>query len=226
MYFSRITLRRTAQASQNFWQAFQSPYALHKSIWGLYGDRNDRKRDFLYRLIQDGNLPKVFTVSKRRPTDKGGLWSIETKQYEPDLRKGMALSFMLRANPVRTKRDSNNRQHRHDVVMDAKTRFKLNGVAAGRRPPLASLLRDEGGKWLIDRSEKYGFTVDRDCLLADGHQALVFSKGKGSNPITISTIDFSGTLSVVDPGLLTLSLYQGVGPAKGFGCGMLMVKRV
>ena len=39
-----------------------------------------------------------------------------------------------------------------------------------------------------------------------------------------STIDFSGTLIVRDPALLARALREGVGHAKGFGCGLLLVK--
>ena len=41
-----------------------------------------------------------------------------------------------------------------------------------------------------------------------------------------STLDFSGLLTVTAPEKFLSALYGGIGPAKGFGCGLLLVKRV
>jgi len=48
---------------------------------------------------------------------------------------------------------------------------------------------------------------------------------KKQGRITFSTLDFSGILGVTDPGQFRNTLFNGIGPAKGFGCGLMMVKR-
>lgn len=44
--------------------------------------------------------------------------------------------------------------------------------------------------------------------------------------ISLSTLDFEGELSVTDPGIFLSALFKGIGPAKAFGCGLMLVRRV
>ncbi|MBE9571215.1 MAG: type I-E CRISPR-associated protein Cas6/Cse3/CasE [Proteobacteria bacterium] len=226
MYFSRIILQEDAQNAPDFWRVFRDPYSLHQAIWQMFADHADRKRDFIYRLDQDGKRPLIYTVSERKPDMGLGLWYIETKEYEPKIRTDMQLAFMLRVNPVRTKRDENRKQHRHDVVMEAKTRLKQQGTKQNERNPLATLVQEEGCNWLMARAEKHGFVINPIKIRADGYQQHRFFKKKGSRSIQFSTLDFNGILTVIDPDLFIETLYKGIGSAKGFGCGMMMVKRV
>lgn len=226
MYFSRIVLQEGAQNAPDFWRTFRDPYSLHQSIWRLFADYADRKRDFIYRLDQEGKRPLIYTVSERKPDMGLDLWYIETKEYEPKIRTDMQLAFMLRVNPVRTKRDEKGKQHRHDVVMEAKTRLKEQSTEQNKRSPLANLIQDEGCNWLIARAEKHGFAINPIQIRADGYQQHRFFKRKGSRAIQFSTLDFNGILTVIDPDIFIETLYKGIGPAKGFGCGMMMVKRI
>ncbi len=225
MYFSRIILKKDAQNAPDFWSVFRDPYSLHQSVWRLFADHGDRKRDFIYRLDQEGKRPLIYTVSERKPDISLGLWHIETKEYGPKIRTDMQLAFMLRVNPVRTKRDENGKQHRHDVVMEAKTRLKEQSTGQNERSPLATLAQEEGVNWLSARVEKHGFAINPIQIRADSYQQHRFFKRKGSRSIQFSTLDFNGILAVIDPELFIETLYKGIGPAKGFGCGMMMVKR-
>lgn len=225
MYFSRIILQEDAQNASDFWRVFRDTYSLHKSIWQLFAGHSDRKRDFIYRLDQDGKRPLIYTVSQRKPDMSLGLWHIETKEYEPKIRTGMQLAFMLRVNPVRTKRDEKGKQHRHDVVMEAKTRLKEHSTKQNERNTMATLVQEEGYNWLMARAEKLGFALTPIQIRVDGYQQHRFFKRKGSRSIQFSTLDFNGLIIVIDPELFIKTLYRGIGPAKGFGCGMMMVKR-
>jgi CRISPR system Cascade subunit CasE len=222
MYFNRITLQADAQRSSDFWRIFQNPYTLHQSIWKLFGDYANRKRDFLYRLEQNKNHPLIYAVSAREPINMQDLWHIEAKSYEPKINLGTRLAFMLRANPIRAKRDENNKQHRHDVVMEAKSRLKEQV----ENKLVARIIQEEGFNWLSSRAEKCGFIVKPEDVLADGYQQHRFVKSKGGNIISLSTIEFNGTLTVVDPKLFLETLCQGIGPSKSFGCGLMLVKRI
>ncbi|MEA2080768.1 MAG: type I-E CRISPR-associated protein Cas6/Cse3/CasE [Pseudomonadota bacterium] len=46
----------------------------------------------------------------------------------------------------------------------------------------------------------------------------------GGKEINFSTLDYSGLLTVTDPELFKAALFQGIGPAKAFGCGLLLVR--
>ena len=63
-------------------------------------------------------------------------------------------------------------------------------------------------------------------LRADGYRILDFLKdGRGERrPVRLAVMDISGTLVVRDPEALRQAISQGIGPAKGFGCGLLLVR--
>ena len=84
--------------------------------------------------------------------------------------------------------------------------------------------------WLTGRSDRLGFSVIRDNskgrlkLQAEGYQWHTLpNKGKEAG---FSSIDFEGVIEVTDLVLFAKVLFDGIGPAKGFGCGLMMVRRV
>jgi CRISPR system Cascade subunit CasE len=81
--------------------------------------------------------------------------------------------------------------------------------------------------WLMDKSKSYGFVLVRDNLLkfqAEAYQWHALpKKGKDAG---FSSIDFEGEIEVTDTELFAKALFNGIGPAKGFGCGLMMVRRV
>jgi CRISPR system Cascade subunit CasE len=82
-------------------------------------------------------------------------------------------------------------------------------------------------KWFADRSEKLGFTLVREGRLkfqAEGYQWHALPrKGRDAG---FSSVDFEGEIEVTDAELFTKALFDGIGPAKGFGCGLMMVRRI
>jgi CRISPR system Cascade subunit CasE len=158
----------------------------------------------------------------REPDRKHNLWQVESKGYEPKINLGMQLVFLLRANPIRAKRDNDNKQHRHDVIMEAKALLRKRG----EHKSLPLLLQEEGSNWLLSRAERCGFNVKPGFLRVDGYQQHHFTKGKDNKQVSFSTLDFNGALIVTDPNLFLETLFKGIGPAKAFGCGLMLVKRI
>lgn len=227
MYMSRIKLKRDAPSVKELVKLLSGDgYQAHRLIWNLYADTKERKRDFLYRQEGDGIWPFFYAVSERFPIDKTGTWQIDSKSYSPKLSKGQPLSFVIRVNPIRAKRDEQNKLHRHDIVMDAKTHAKQQGNRFGGDKSLADLIQEEGAKWLDARSERYGFSIDHSHIRADGYRQHVVYKRKATSPIRLSSLDIGGVLTVIEPDLFVKTLHTGIGPAKGFGCGLMLVKRI
>jgi CRISPR system Cascade subunit CasE len=223
MFFTLIRLGRNASPRDVALLSKKDGYQSHCLIWNLFADRPDRRRDFLYRHETANGWPTFYTVSDREPRDDTGLWEIYSKLYTPKLVVGQQLAFTLRANPIRTKRDEQGRQHRHDVIMDGKAHLKQqNGTA--KNSYIQEILRREGVAWLDSRAGKYGFSFGQQHLRVEAYQQHSFY-GKGGK-ISFSTLDFSGILTVVDIETFIAALYQGIGPAKGFGCGLMMVRRL
>ena len=198
---------------------FSNGYALHQAVWALFADSPDRERDFLYRLDYVEKIPLVYTVSKRKPQNSKGIWNIESKEYLPQVKTGLHLGFTVRINPVRTSVIDGKR---HDVVMDAK--YKNRKTEQGNAATIQELVCGAGRKWLEDRSEKNGFKMVQ--FRADGYQQVQFYKTKGGNPIRYSTLDVTGVLEVTTPDVFTDVLFNGLGSAKGFGCGLMLVRKI
>ncbi|MBE0521677.1 MAG: type I-E CRISPR-associated protein Cas6/Cse3/CasE [Candidatus Methanoperedenaceae archaeon] len=222
---SRIRLQPDASENKDFWQSLGDTYQIHRVLWSLFADDPQRKRDFLYRYEKSENLPTFYCVAERIPEDMNGVWNIESKHYEPILHVDQRLSFSLCANPIRTKRDDDKKQHRHDVVMNAKNQLKQEGIPRGKWQSEAEIVQKHGFEWLARKGEQYGFRVSEQEVRADGYHQERFYKARGKHIVNISTIDFTGLLTVTDPERFKDALYGGIGPAKGFGCGLLMVRR-
>jgi len=219
MYLSRLTLGPAAFSDGGLLRAFESPYLLHQALWEVFSDSPDRRRDFLYRLDLDDGRPRVYSLSPRRPADAGRAWQIETKPFAPRLEAGDLLDFTLRANPVVTRNGK-----RHDVVMDAKKALGEAGAPREAWPSQADLVQEHGGAWLTRRAETLGFALDSPTLRVDRYQVHRFAKPSGVR-VQIATCDFEGVLEVAEPERLVAAIAGGIGPGKGFGCGLLLVKR-
>jgi CRISPR system Cascade subunit CasE len=220
MYFSKLVLQPGAGARPGFWRAFQDEYKLHQALWDVFPPAPDAARDFIYRMESRQGRPCVYLVSRRKPThDPENLWRIQTRPYEPQLREGQRLGFSLRANPVVTREGK-----RHDIVMDAKKALRQGGQPV---PPLAELMQSAGQRWLQRRQENLGCKLE--SVLVDGYRIQEMFKASarregGARPIRVATCDFQGVLCVTDPKALAKVLMEGVGKARAFGCGLLMVR--
>jgi len=223
MYFSMIKLRRNLAPHEITDLTRQNGYHAHQLVWKMFADNPDRQRDFLYRHESVNGLPTFYIVANREPVNNSELWDIRTKEYKPQLRPEQRLGFTLSANPIRSRRDENGRQHRHDVVMEA----KLNIAKEGKSFDLSEIVQEHGFRWLEERSAFHGFKVLRHDVRVDGYQQRRLFKRKGDNPISFSTMDFNGILAVTEPDVfIEKCLFSGIGSAKGFGCGLMLVRKI
>jgi CRISPR system Cascade subunit CasE len=89
---------------------------------------------------------------------------------------------------------------------------------------IQEILQREGAAWLDPRAGRYGFSFTRQKLRVEGYQQHSFCGKEGR--ISFSTLDLDGVLRVADTEMFISALYHGIGPAKGFGCGLMMVRRL
>jgi CRISPR system Cascade subunit CasE len=224
-------------------------------LWTFFDLPRETSREqtpFLFRAERQGELPVFYVLSSTPPIDIGGKWRIEPREYQPDLRVGDQLAFKLRANPVglakldrtqgeaelwhrnrernglRTK-DVTRKRVRHDVVMDAKLRMDWKNLSPDERPSLAHVAYEAGSCWLGEKEARLGCQIDNQRLRVDGHFFHCLKGRRDENGmcrgISLSTLDFEGYLHVTDPGIFLKALLTGIGPAKAFGCGLLLVRR-
>jgi CRISPR system Cascade subunit CasE len=223
MYFHRIAPRRNGLGFAKALRATKGDaYGHHQFIWQLFPGLDQRR--FLFRRDDVDGWPRYYMVSALQPQDDQGVWQIESKAYSPRLVEGQRLVFSLRANPVVTRKDSHGKRHRHDVVMDEKSKMGFREMSPLERPPLSHIVSEAGLKWLADRAPRHGFTFAAGQMAVEGYQQHKVYKRQAKLPIRFSTMDFTGVLQVLNPELFVQALFHGIGPAKGFGCGLLMVR--
>lgn len=218
-FFSKVEMKRDIQTIKRIHNSqMKDSYYFHQLLWKLFSDGNKKERDFIYRSQFEKQWPIFFIVSKARPVDREDMWEIQTKPYYPKLFEDQTMHFMLRVNPqVTRKRENDGKKVRYDVIQNA-----VHQRGGHEEKITADLIQRYGKKWLSDRAEKHGFeiiTVVADCFTKERCY-----KQKEKQIIHFSTIDYQGILRVANPELMLNLLFHGIGPAKSFGCGLMMVK--
>lgn len=218
-YFTRATVFPTAKASDWYRQALWRGelHRDHAAVWRLFpGDR--APRDFLFRVGAAKRAGELlyYVVSRRQPVEVPGQSRVEVKAYEPRFTVGEAVTFSLRANPTVSRGVGGARSKRHDVLMDAK-RGKAGEAAQ-------QAIAKAAAGWLVNRGPAIGLTIDPLVLRFDRYRQHVSAR-RGGDALRFSSLDFAGMATVADSDRLTDALLSGVGHGKGFGCGLLLVRR-
>lgn len=216
-YFSRIELRNNTEARAFVARSSLDGYGLHQALWRLFRAEPGTLRDFLYRVIDNAEQPAFYVVSKRPPIADSRIWQVHSRDYAPHLQVGDQLVFSLRANPtVKRAPAPGTRSVRHDVVMNARHRHSAEPNST------EDLYHQAGATWLSRRAMAAGFQIER--IRVDGYRRHQLYK-RGKAPIVFGTLDFEGLLTVVEPTEFCQTLMNGIGSAKSFGCGLLLVRR-
>jgi CRISPR system Cascade subunit CasE len=229
MHLSRIDLRPEAVGRADVRKRLASMYGVHQLLWELFSDGPDRRRDFLFReeprdrLDPAESVFRAYTLSSRPPLAGSTLFRVQTKTIEPALVPGDRLRFSVRVNPVvsRSSGDRSKPNARHDVVYDELRRRKASG-ADGVDP--AEVVQGATLAWLQRQGGRHGFTFDDKHVAVDGYRQHRFRK-RGGHEVRLSTVDLEGVLTVTEPRDFLARWERGLGPAKGFGCGLMMIRR-
>ena len=64
---------------------------------------------------------------------------------------------------------------------------------------------------------------ENDALRVDGYRTW---RTRRRNNVELSTLDFEGVLAVNDQRRFLDAILLGIGPAKAFGCGLMLVRRL
>jgi CRISPR-associated protein Cas6/Cse3/CasE subtype I-E len=73
--------------------------------------------------------------------------------------------------------------------------------------------------WLEHQGQRHGFTTHN----TKATQCCTTIKRTGRRPIILNDAIFIGTLQIIQPTLFYLAMEKGIGRARGFGYGMLML---
>ncbi len=180
-------------------------YAWHQKIWTFFPEKSDGKaRDFLFRVDvrERERSVVVWILSPERPTENlDGKW--EAREIGEQFLTFERYAFSLRANPtvMRVVRDENGERRKN-----------------GRRVSIYddSELRD----WLERRGADAGFALETCEASAPIKETFYKNGTKGVH----SAVEFRGVLNVVDRQKFVDAYRRGIGSAKGFGFGLLLLK--
>ncbi|MCH5277632.1 MAG: type I-E CRISPR-associated protein Cas6/Cse3/CasE [Desulfovibrionaceae bacterium] len=185
-------------------------YDWHKAAWQCFPGMPDADRDFLLRLDWQENGCQVYILSGPEPVRPGWCpapgW--EVKEIAPGFLRHERYRFDLLANPTRKL-----------VVRDTEGKRRKNG----RRVPL--LHEDEQRRWLEGKGRQHGFCLEDGVpLTVEPARRHPFLR-QGTSGLHVG-VRFRGVLSVTDRELFAAAFRKGVGSAKGFGFGMLLLQPI
>ena len=95
---------------------------------------------------------------------------------------------------------------------------------------IKAIVDDALEKWMIRQGERHGFLLAKDDnnqykLQPSAYRWHSIKADKGIKS-GFSSVDFLGDLEITDVVKSTKALFGGVGRAKAFGCGLMLVKRI
>ncbi len=179
----------------------------HRALWTLFPGIERQANEpapFLYRvetmnLAQGAQVLMQSTIKPVKQSDRATL--LATRDIDPKPVAGQTLAFSLTANITKAIRDQDNpeRKIRVPLIQEAQQIDWLKRKLAGAADSV-------GG------------------LKVQPHPPTYFRKGRW--PGKIVAVSMEGVMTVKDPEQLLTLLKKGIGPAKAFGCGLLLVRRV
>lgn len=196
-------------------ELLSSPQRIHAAVLSAFPPGSGSQGRILWRLDAperhrlDLYLVSPFSPSLEAMADQAG-WPTQpvwrTADYLPFLDRlegDQEWVFRLRANPVRSVRPDE----------------------GGRGKRVALFEEQAQVEWLLGRAPSNGFEV-----VAGQHGPNVrvterrterFRRSGSDRPVTLSTAAYEGVLRVTEPSLMRSVLTQGLGSAKGYGCGLM-----
>lgn len=199
MFLARAQLNRRRRGGVRL---LTDPQKMHAAVLACFpGDDPGR---VLWRIDSGRHTDTLYVVGPHQPdlthvVEEAG-WPqahpFEARDYSPlldRLESGMQVGYRITANPT---------------YQSADTRKRYAHVTVAQQT-----------RWLVDRLP--GIGLDGPEPVITGREIVRFRHGKSTRPITLARATFTGNATVIDPGPLRSALVNGVGPAKGYGCGLL-----
>lgn len=207
MYLSKVVL---------YWPACRNPYHWHRLIWRLFPNRPVSNRDYQFSCLdrRPGRDIPVLLLSMEKPVRLhspeialvGESKPLESLLFKP----GQKLRFRLSANPTKV------------LTEETKEKRKI-------RVPL---IKPEQHEAWLKRHLEGGATVE--SITSQNETPIFFNRKGGGGKIV--PVQFEGILKVVNPELFKEQIFTkydkegryiaGIGPAKAFGCGFLLVRPI
>jgi CRISPR system Cascade subunit CasE len=217
MFLTRFEINTARRAA---WPLVASPQRLHAAVLAAFPEsrREPVEGRILWRLDRLRHDAALYIVSPDQPdlthlAEQVGrpTYGWQTGDYGEFLKRlaaGDRWAFRLQANPI----------HNARPVGDA---------TRGKR--YAHVTVAQQSEWFLRRAQRLGFTVvdsssgEPDLIVRD-RRTQRFQRQ--SRTVTVASVVFEGTLRIDAPETLRAALIEGIGSAKGYGCGLMTLASV
>lgn len=196
MYLTRFTINRSRIALG--W--ISNPYRVHQRLRMAYPE----EARLLFRIEEYSNTPILLVQSSEKPDWQNAFADFdilaaepETKYFELNISPGGVYSFRLLANPTVTRE--------------------------GKR--LGLLKEEDQRAWLERQIVKAGAELLGCQVKKCGLKKSSKNPAKDNGKQTHLSVLYDGVIKVTDPDLVAQAVRAGIGPAKGYGFGLLSLAR-
>lgn len=182
-------------------------YDWHQHLWQAFPGRDGEARDFLVRIDEKEETYRVLMLSRTPATRPA--WcpgdNFATKSVPDTFFTHSAYAFSLLANPTK------------------KTRSNAAGERTknGRRVPLST--REDLLAWLERKASFSGFAIEAEHIQTVPRGREYFHKDKPRSQGLHTAVEFRGRLRVTEPIAFRAAVAAGIGSAKAFGFGLLVL---
>lgn len=187
-------------------------YDWHKFVWECFPNRPEAERDFLFRL---DDVP-------------GGVLLHVCSAHEPQ-RPALCLDERWQCRPV-PERFFAHSHYRFDVLCNPSRKvhaYTLDGQRKKNSRREALIRQEDQTAWFARKAQEHGFAM-ADDLRIDPCRTYSFYKQQGNTTHNGTHIGarFTGILAVHDKQGLMTAFERGIGSARGFGFGLLLLAPV
>ncbi len=174
-------------------------YAWHQALWKAFPNLGNR--NFLFRVEPQEAGFLIYLLSENQPEKQTwGRW--ESKAIGDAFLSHSHYRFQLCANPTVKRRVEGRKNGTRTAICDPK----------------------ELKEWLMRKAGQGGFSVDAETLRISPAIKQPFRKnGKHGNH---SRVEFQGVLRVTDSKPFQETFKNGIGSAKAFGFGLLVLQPI
>ncbi len=207
LYLSKLVLNARNPAVT---KEVNNPYQIHRTIMRAFPVDLSKDERILFRVEEKPHL-SILVQSTICPdwepiVNKEGYVLAEPTIKDLSgltFQRGAIYRFRLRANPSKKIKDKAGKTHESKRV---------------------GIYNDtECTAWLERKGVSAGFSLIVDSLIIKSapYRTIFIHTANKTQKATINMVDFDGLLRAEDPRLLKQHISIGIGPAKGFGCGLL-----
>lgn len=206
IWLTRLALDKEGMEKQKRYDS----YAWHQMAWQCFPHDADAKRDFLTRIDMHQNTICLHIISERKPSmptwcSKDQFSSIEVAESFLQQKR---YRFDLLANPTRKLKT-------YTVTGDREKNGSRIGIVG----------QEEQLTWLKNKGIQHGFNLlqEENIMLDAANPQLFIKKAKAGLHVAVR---FRGILQVTDAALFKMAFLKGIGTAKAFGFGLLLLQPI